>query len=104
MLMLVVVLLSACGETFEERSESFAEAICSYGRKCLGRDNYSTCYQDVVNDMKDAETKLDEMGQEECMECMQVKIEELGEGCTPDEERLLDACGDDYDAACAGYP
>lgn len=107
-----VLLLSACGETFSERSENLAEAICSFERECDDDGvDYDDCYEDVVNDMEDAEAELDEEGEEACMKCMEVLIEEAekaAEGeCEADldEDRIRDACGSSgEDGACAGYP
>jgi len=109
---LAVWLLAACsgGETFQERSEHLAEALCTYQQKCQSLSNYQSCYQDVVNDMGDAQEKLAEEGEAACMKCMQAKIEELEKASdsscqeTPSQQRVIEACGSSGDEACAGYP
>lgn len=104
-----VLLLSACGsETFEERSEHLARAICSFAEECLDRTDYDNCYQDVVTDMGDAQEELDAAGEEACMKCMEVKIkviEQAVDDCSNyDLGQITEACGETTKDACAGYP
>ena len=111
------LLLAACGgggeetpETFEQRSEHLATALCTYQQKCANQSGYDACHRDVITDMADARAALDANGQTACMTCMGVKIEELekasNSACaqSPSQQRVIDACGPSGDEACAGYP
>ncbi len=116
MSVLAVLLLTACGggdgdaESFEQRSERMARALCTYQQKCKGQSGYDSCYRDVVTDMGDAKEMLGTDGQTACMRCMGVKIEELekanNSACneSPNQQRVINACGASGDEACAGYP
>ncbi|NMO18616.1 hypothetical protein HPC49_13020 [Pyxidicoccus fallax] len=112
MSLLAVVLLSACGsdsETFEERSEHLAEALCTYGTQCGGESDYDDCYEDVVRDMKDAREAVGESGEDACMKCMKVMIEVIEQSSDNDceeldEQRVSEECSIPGGNACAGYP
>lgn len=110
---------------WDDEVAQLAATGCALGATCFGDTEKEMCEADVVADMADARAQLDDTGELQCIECMNVKSVEMQKILDADcdiraasEAAVFAACdldpavdfdGDgtvdnDDDEACAGFP
>jgi hypothetical protein len=110
--------------SFGEAVDRFVMTLCIDAAVCTGDDQIS-CEDDALADLGHAMVVLDDAGEQQCIACLDAKVEELEEwiddDCNEDavdQDNIVEACdldpttdydGDgtadnDDDEACAGFP
>jgi hypothetical protein len=114
----ILVMLAACGGgavdntgpgAWNDAVTDFVQAVCDDLAPCTG-DDPDTCEDDVRADLADAKEALDEAGEAECIDCLEVKAQQAHDQsftCDPEDidmDAIIAACGPNGDDACAGFP